>query len=184
MGQELTGKKIAILAEDLYEDTELWYPYYRLLEAGAEVKIVGSGGAESFKSKHALPVVPDLSIDRTSAAEFDAVVIPGGYSPDLMRRKPAMVEFVREMDKAGKPVAAICHAGWMLISAGIVKGRRATAFFSIKADIGGAGAPCRDEAGVVGGELITSPPPADLPQFVPAILEAPAGTRSRSGAAV
>jgi len=122
MGQELTGKKIAILAEDLYEDTELWYPYYRLLEAGAEVKIVGSGRAESFKSKHDLPVVPDLSIDRTSAAEFDAVVIPGGYSPDLMRRKPAMVEFVREMDKAGKPVAAICHAGWMLISAGIVNG--------------------------------------------------------------
>src|SRR2546425_11222094 len=138
MGQELTGKKIAILAEDLYEDTELWYPYYRLLEAGAEVKIVGSGRAESFKSKHDLPVVPDLSIDRTSAAEFDAVVIPGGYSPDLMRRKPAMVEFVREMDEAGKPVAAICHAGWMLISAGVGKGGRAPAFFSIKGDNGAA----------------------------------------------
>src|SRR2546427_8735701 len=129
MGQELTGKKIAILAEDLYEDTELWYPYYRLLEAGAEVKIVGSGRAESFKSKHDLPVVPDLSIDRTSAAEFDAVVIPGGYSPDLMRRKPAMVEFVREMDKAGKPVAAIFHAGWMVISEGTSKGPRRTSFF-------------------------------------------------------
>src|SRR2546428_1817382 len=170
MGQDLTGKKIAILAEDLYEDTELWYPYYRLLEAGAEVKIVGSGGAESFKSKHALPVVPDLSIDRTSAAEFDAVVIPGGYSPDLMRRKPAMVEFVREMDKAGKPVAAICHAGWMLISAGIVKGRRATAFFSIKDDMVAAGAPYEEEAVVVDGKLVTSRRSAGLPHIVPSLI--------------
>ena len=178
MGQEMAGKKIAILAEDLYEDNELWYPYYRLLEAGAEVKIVGSGRAESFKSKHDFPVVPDLSIDKTSAAEFDAVVIPGGYSPDLMRRKPAMVDFVREMDKAGKPVAAICHAGWMLVSAGIVKGRRATSFFSIKDDMVAAGARYEDEAVVVDGNLITSRRPADLPKFVPAIIDALARTRS------
>jgi protease I len=180
MGQELTGKKVAILAEDLYEDTELWYPYYRLLEAGAEVKIVGSGRAESFKSKHDFPVVADLSIEKTSAAEFDAVVIPGGYSPDLMRRKPAMVDFVREMDKAGKPVAAICHAGWMLVSAGIVKGRRATSFFSIKDDMVAAGARYEDEAVVVDGNLITSRRPADLPKFVPAIIDALVRTRSRA----
>lgn len=98
MSQEMAGKRIAILAEELYEDIELWYPYYRLLEAGAEVKIIGSGRAESFMSKHGYPVVPDLSIDDTSAADFDGVVIPGGYSPDLMRRKPAMVAFVRDMD--------------------------------------------------------------------------------------
>src|SRR4051812_27666475 len=91
MGQELAGKRIAILAEDQYEDTELWYPYYRILEAGAEVTIVGSGRAESFTSKHGYPVRPDLSVDTARADEFDAVVIPGGYSPDLMRREPAMV---------------------------------------------------------------------------------------------
>ena len=172
MAKEMAGKKIAILVEDLYEDMELWYPYYRLLEAGADVKIIGSGRAESFKSKHGYPAVPDLSIDKTSAAEFDGVVIPGGYSPDLMRRKPAMVDFVREMDKAGKPVAAICHAGWMLISAGIVKDRRATCFFSIKDDLVAAGARYEDEAVVIDGNLITSRRPADLPQFVPALIEA------------
>ncbi len=178
MSQEMAGKRVAILAEDLYEDLELWYPYYRLLEAGAHVKIVGSGRAESFKSKHGYPVTPDVSIDSTSASEFDAVVIPGGYSPDQMRRKPAMVEFVRAMDKAGKPVAAICHAGWMLISAGIVKGRRATSFFSIKDDMVAAGARFEDEAVVIDGNLITSRSPKDLPQFVPAIIEV--STRARA----
>jgi protease I len=178
MSEELAGKKVAILAEELYEDSELWYPYYRLLEAGAQVKIVGSGRAETFKSKHGFPVTPDISIDAASAGEFDAVVIPGGYSPDHMRRKPAMVEFVRAMDKAGKPVAAICHAGWMLVSAGIVKGRRATSFFSIKDDLVAAGARFVDEAVVVDGNLITSRSPKDLPQFLPAIIDALAKTRA------
>ncbi len=178
MSQEMVGKRVAILAEELYEDLELWYPYYRLMEAGAEVKIVGSGRAESFNSKHGYLVTPDLSIDSITASEFDAVVIPGGYSPDHMRRKPAMVEFVRAMDSAGKPVAAICHAGWMLISAGIVKGRRATCFFSIKDDLIAAGARYLDEAVVVDRNLITSRSPKDLPQFVPAIIEAFARARA------
>jgi protease I len=178
MSQELAGKKIAIFAEDLYEDMELWYPYYRLLEAGADVKIVGSGRAESFKSKHGYPVVPDVAIDAVRAADFDAVIIPGGYSPDQMRRKPSMVAFVRDMDQAGKPVAAICHAGWMLISAGIIKGRRATSFFSIKDDMVAAGARFVDEAVVVDGNLITSRSPKDLPQFVPAIIDALVRTRA------
>lgn len=178
MSEDIAGKKVAILAEELYEDMELWYPYYRLKEAGADVKIVGSGRADSFKSKHGYPVVPDVAIDDTSAAKFDAVVIPGGYSPDHMRRKPAMVDFVREMDRAGKPVAAICHAGWMLVSAGIVKGRRATCFFSIKDDLVAAGARYADEAVVVDGNLITSRNPADLPRFVPALIDALSRTRA------
>ena len=178
MSAELAGKRVAILAEELYEDPELWYPYYRLLEAGAEVKIVGSGRAETFKSKHGYPVTPDLSIDKTLPENFDAVIIPGGYSPDHMRRKPAMVDLVREMDRAGKPVAAICHAGWMLVSAGIVKGRRATSFFSIKDDLVAAGARYVDEAVVVDGNLITSRSPKDLPFFLPAIIEALARARA------
>ena len=178
MTHELNGKRVAIFAEELYEDLELWYPYYRLLEAGAEVKVVGSGRADSFNSKHGYPVVPDMSIEDAKVGHFDALVIPGGYSPDHMRRKPAMVAFVREMDKAGKPVAAICHAGWMLISAGIVKGRRATSFFSIRDDMVAAGASYIDEAVVVDGNLITSRSPKDLPLFVPAIIEALARTRA------
>ena len=128
---ELEGRKVAILAEDLYEDLELWYPYYRLKEAGADVKVIGSGRAESFASKHGYPVKPDLTADQARTADFDAVIIPGGYSPDLMRRKPAMVTFVKEMDAAGKTVASICHAGWMLVSASVLKGRQATGFMSI-----------------------------------------------------
>jgi protease I len=168
---ELEGRNVAILAEDLYEDPELWYPYYRLKEAGADVKLVGSGRAEKFHSKHGYPVTPDLNADQARVADFDAVVIPGGYSPDLMRRNPNMVAFVKDMDAAGKPVAAICHAGWMLVSAGILKGRQATGFKSIKDDMVAAGADYRDEAVVVDGNLITSRFPADLPQFCRAIIE-------------
>ena len=168
---ELEGKRVAVLAEDQYEDLELWYPYYRLKEAGAEVKVVGSGRAETFTSKHGYPVKPDLAADGARAGDFDAVIIPGGYSPDLMRRKPAMVAFVRDMDASGKTVAAICHAGWMLVSAGILKGRKATGFMSVKDDMVAAGADYRDEPVVVDGNLITSRFPADLPHFCRAIIQ-------------
>lgn len=171
MSDELAGKKVAILVEDLYEDTELWYPYYRLLEAGAEVKLVGSGRLASFMSKHALPAAADVSIDEVTADDFDGVVIPGGYSPDWMRRKRAMVDFVREMDNTGKPVGAICHGGWMLVSAGILKGRRATCFSSIKDDLVAAGVIYVDEPVVIDRNLVTSRFPADLPRFAPAVIE-------------
>jgi protease I len=167
---ELQGKTIAILAEDLYEDLELWYPFYRFKEAGAMVKVVGSGRSQTHNSKHGYPVTPDLTAEEARVADFDAVVIPGGYSPDLMRRKPEMVAFVRDMDKAGKTVAAICHAGWMLVSADIVKGRQATCFFSIKDDLVAAGARYVDEAVVVDRNLVTSRRPADLPDFCKAII--------------
>ncbi|MGH7903139.1 MAG: type 1 glutamine amidotransferase domain-containing protein [Candidatus Dormibacteraceae bacterium] len=170
---KLEGIRVAILAEDLYEDLELWYPYYRLKEAGADVKVVGSGRAPAFNSKHGYPVTADLGADGARAGDFDAVVIPGGYSPDLMRRKPEMVAFVKEMDSSGKTVAAICHAGWMLVSAGILRGRRATCFFSVKDDVIAAGAEyVSDEPVVVDGNLITSRSPADLPFFCKAIIGA------------
>ena len=167
----LEGKRVAVLAEDQYEDLELWYPYYRFKEAGAEVKIVGSGRAASFSSKHGYPARPDLNVGDARVEDFDAVIIPGGYSPDLMRRSADMVGFVRDMDAAGKPVAAICHAGWMLVSAGIVKGRRATCFFSIRDDLVAAGAQYVDAPVVVDRNLVTSRMPADLPDFCRALLE-------------
>ncbi len=169
---KLDGKRIAILAENLYQEMELWVPYYRLKEEGAEVKVVGAGGSKSYASKHGYPVNVDAQADQVRAVEFDAVVVPGGYAPDLMRRHPAMVALVREAAQQGKVVAAICHAGWMLVSAGILKGRKATSFFSIKDDLVAAGADWKDAEVVVDGNLITSRKPDDLPAFCRAIVQA------------
>jgi protease I len=169
---KLQGKRVAILAENMYQEMELWVPYYRLREEGAEVKVVGAGGARSYTSKHGYPVNVDVQADQVRAVEFDAVIVPGGYAPDMMRRHPAMVALVREATQQGKVVAAICHAGWMLVSAGILKGRRATSFFSIKDDLVAAGADWQDAEVVVDGNLITSRNPNDLPAFCRAIVGA------------
>jgi protease I len=170
------GKRVAILAENLYQEMELWVPYYRLKEEGADVKVVGAGGATSYASKHGYPVTVDVQADAVSAVEFDAVVVPGGYAPDMMRRHDAMVRLVREAAQHGKLVAAICHAGWMLASAGVVKGRTVTSFFSIKDDMVNAGGRWVDQEVVVDGNLITSRRPDDLPAFCREIAKALAKT--------
>ncbi|PYN63708.1 MAG: protease [Candidatus Rokuibacteriota bacterium] len=169
---KLAGKRIAILAENMYQEMELWVPYYRFKEEGAEVKVVGADGAKAYTSKHGYPVNVDVQADQVKAVEFDAVVVPGGYAPDLMRRHPAMVALVREAAQQGKVVAAICHAGWMLVSAGVLKGRKATSFFSIKDDLVAAGANWVDQEVVVDGNLITSRRPDDLPAFCRALVAA------------
>jgi protease I len=161
----LEGKRIAILAENMYQEMELWVPYYRLKEEGADVKVIGAGGAKSYTSKHGYPVNVDAQADQVTAHEFDAVVVPGGYAPDMMRRHEPMVRLVRDAVQQGKVVAAICHAGWMLVSAGILKGKKATSFFSIKDDLVAAGANWTDAEVVVDGNLITSRRPDDLPAF-------------------
>ena len=169
---ELKGKKVIVLAENMYNEHELWYPYFRLQEAGAEVTLVGSGSAKTYLSKHELPVDVDKSADEVNVADYDGVVIPGGYSPDLMRRYPAMVKIVKDLFNAGKPVAAICHAGWMLTSADVVKGKKVTSFFAIKDDLIHAGGNWVDEEVVVDGNLITSRMPSDLPAFMRAVIAA------------
>lgn len=168
---QLDGKRVAVLAEDVYEDLELWYPYYRLKEAGADVVILGTGN-DAYESKHGYPVHPDSAVDDVTADDFDAVVIPGGYSPDKMRRHPPMVDFVRDMDDAGKIVAFICHAGWLPVSAGIVDGRTVTSFFSIKDDMVNAGAEWVDREVVRDGNLISSRTPDDLPAFCRTLIGA------------
>lgn len=180
---ELQGKRVAILAEQLYEDQELWYPLYRLREAGAEVFVVGSGTAEEYTSKHGYPVKVDAEADTVNASQFDAVIIPGGYAPDHMRRSPAMIRLVREAYEQGKIVAAICHAGWMLASAGIIRGKTLTGFKSIKDDLVNAGANYVDREVVRDGNLITSRFPADLPAFMREIIKALAETREPAAAA-
>jgi len=164
------SKKVAILAEDDYEDLELWYPFYRLKEEGHSVTVVGSGHDTVFRSKHGYEVRADIAITEAEASDFDAVVIPGGYAPDKLRRYPAVNEFVKAMDSQGKVVAAICHAGSVLVSANILKGRKMTCFVSIRDDVMNAGARYKDEPVVVDGNLITSRYPADLPYFMKAIL--------------
>jgi len=167
----LRGRRVAILVEDLYQDQEVWYPYYRLKEAGAEVTVVGTGKPE-YKSKHGYPITAQASAEEVSAGQFDAVIIPGGYAPDLLRRDPAVVRFVQEANRQGKVIGAICHAGWVLCSAGLLRGKTVTCFSAIKDDVVNAGATYVDREVVRDGALITSRKPDDLPAFVRTIIEA------------
>lgn len=169
---DLQGKRIAVLVADLYQEMEVWYPLLRFREDGAETLAVGAKAGETYSSKKGYPVVADKSIAEVSARDFDAVVIPGGWAPDTLRQDARMVNFVREMDKAGRVVAAICHAGWLLCSADIVRGRKATCFQAIKDDMIHAGAQYVDEEVVVDGNLITSRMPTDLPAFCREIAKA------------
>ncbi len=167
----LKGKKIAVLVERDYQDLEVWYPALRLREEGAEVLFVGTGAAE-YKGKFGYPAAADVSVEKVKAADFDAVVVPGGWAPDFLRRHEPVLRFVRDMDKAGKVVAAICHAGWVLASAGVLKGRTVTCFSAIKDDVKNAGADYVDRETVVDKNLITARKPEDLPAFCRAILAA------------
>lgn len=157
-------KRIAVLVEDQYQVLEVWYPYLRFKEEGLAAVLVGTGKKE-YKSKEGYPAAEELTIKAVLADDFDAVVIPGGYAPDILRRYEEVNKFVREMFQKGKIVAAICHGGWVLVSAGILKGRNVTGFSAIKDDLINAGARYLDKEVVVDENLITSRNPYDLPAF-------------------
>jgi protease I len=169
---ELSGKCIAVLAEDNYQELELWYPLLRLKEAGAEVKVIGREKGMIHTSKHGYEVTVDIAASEARSQDYDAIVIPGGYAPDLMRRNAAMTGLVRDMYNQGKVVAAICHAAWMLASADVIRGKRLTSFYSIKDDMVNAGANWIDEPVIRDGNLITSRIPSDLPFFCREIISA------------
>jgi protease I len=171
MNTELKNMKIAILAEDQYEDLELWYPLLRMQEAGAEVLVVGMPDLRTYESKHGYPVNVSALASDVSPDDFDAVIIPGGYAPDKMRRHQAMLDLVRGVFEQGKTVAMICHAGWVGISAGIVDGKQLTSTSAIRDDLVNAGAEWIDEEVVQDGNLITSRGPKDLPAFCRTIIE-------------
>lgn len=174
----LSGKHAVVLAENLYNELELWYPLLRLRGTGMTVQVVGTGSASTYTSKHGLPVQVDTTADQIKAKDVDVVVIPGGYAPDMMRRYPAVLQLVRDAFNGGKVVAAICHAGWVLASAGILKGRTATSVAAIKDDMTNAGAKWVDQEVVQDGKLITSRTPADLPAFTDAIIAALGGVEA------
>ena len=177
---DLTGKTIYILATDGFEQSELTVPLEKLRGMGATVHVVAPGGADSIKGwdetdwGESVPV--DLDLAKAGPGDADALVLPGGQiNPDKLRAEEAAVALIRGFAEAGKPVAAICHAPWLLIEAGLASGRRMTSFASIRTDLRNAGAEVVDEAPVVDGNIITARNPDDLPAFVEAIAEAVAG---------
>jgi protease I len=169
----LEGKRIAILAEEDFEDSELVEPLRAMKNAGARVIIVGSGTQQSYKGKRgSATITADVTADKVKAEDFDAIIVPGGYAPDKMRLHQSMIDLVRKAHDLGKVVAAVCHGPQLLISAGVVRGRRVTSWPSVAVDLQNAGANWVDEPVVQDGNLITSRKPADLPRFNKAIVEA------------
>jgi protease I len=168
----LNGTRIALFIEDEYQILEGWYPRIRLAGAGADVTVVGSGTKTTYDSKEHYPMTADKAASEVSADDFDAVVVPGGFAPDNMRLHPEMAALVRDMFRAGKLVTSICHGGWILVSAGAVRGKRITGYLPIKDDVVNAGGTWVDGQAVVqDGNVITSRNPDDLAPFCDAIIE-------------
>ena len=171
----MQSKNVGILAEDDYQTLEVWYPIYRLREAGHKPIVIGTGSKTLYKSKDGYPVTVDRAAGSVASSDLDAILIPGGWAPDRLRQSAAVVGLVRQMYSEGKPVASICHGGWLLVSAGICRGRRVTSFVAIKDDLIAAGAQWVDEECVIDGNLITARKPDDLPAFTRALIDALAG---------
>ena len=167
----LHGKRVAVLVEQQYQEMEVWYPVYRLREAGCVVELVGPEAGKTYASKLGYPAKATLSAKDASAADFAAVVIPGGFSPDYIRRSEPMLKLVRDALAQNKPVAAICHGPWVLCSTTGLKGRKVTCFHSIKDDVTNAGGTYVDQEVCIDGNVITSRTPEDLPAFMIALME-------------
>jgi protease I len=168
---ELKGKRVAILIDTLYQEMEVWYPFFRLQESLIEVFFVAAESGKTYNSKHGYPARSALSYEQAKTREYHGVIIPGGYAPDHIRRYTKATQFVRDMNSEGKLVASICHGPWVLCSAGILKGRRATSFCAIKDDVVNAGAIYEDSEVVVDWNLVTSRKPEDLPAFCRACIQ-------------
>ncbi|MGM0364993.1 MAG: type 1 glutamine amidotransferase domain-containing protein [Actinomycetota bacterium] len=162
--------KVLILIEDLFEDSELIYPYYRMKEEGYEVKIAAPVAGKEYKGKKGMVLRSDISASEVNAEDIFAVIVPGGYAPDKMRRDPTMVGLVKRMFMDCKVVAAICHGGWMLAEADVIKDRKVTGAASISTDLKNAGGQFIDREVVVDDNIITSRGPKDLPAFCRAII--------------
>ncbi|WP_306980045.1 type 1 glutamine amidotransferase domain-containing protein [Alkalicoccobacillus murimartini] len=161
----LKDKKVLAVVDEEFEDLELWYPILRLQEEGATVDLAGEKENHTYIGKYGVPATAKYSYEQVEAADYDAILVPGGWAPDKLRRFPKLLDIVREMDKDQKPIGQICHAGWVLISAGILKGKKVTSTPGIRDDMENAGAEWFDEAVVVDGHIISSRRPPDLPPY-------------------
>lgn len=175
----LAGTRMLAFTGDIYEDLELWYPKLRLIEAGCEVVVAGPKAGENYAGKNGYPCVSDAAIDDCQADEFDALLVPGGFMPDKLRRDPKVLQIVQDFDEARKPIAAICHGGWIPISANVYRGVRVTGSPGIKDDLINAGGIYEDAAVVVDGHHVSSRRPDDLPDFCRALIDLM--MRKRSG---
>jgi len=169
--EPLAGKRAAVMIGPLFEDAEAIYPYYRLQEAGASVELIGNEGGTSLSGKQGVELTTDRAAADLNAEDLDILVVAGGFGPDKLRTNDGVKALVRGMDELGKPVAFICHAGWVPISAGIVEGRRVTSVPAIADDLRNAGARWKDSEVVVDGNLVSSRRPPDLPAFMRALIE-------------
>ena len=167
----LEDKKLLMFVGDIYEDLELWYPKLRLIEAGAGVCVAGAKANVKYDGKNGYPCVSDAAISDVQASEFDGLVVPGGFMPDKLRRDPKVLQLVCDFDAAGKLVAAVCHGGWIPISAGVYRGVKVTGSPGIKDDLINAGAVWEDKAVVVDRHFVSSRKPDDLPDFCKGILQ-------------
>ncbi|MSP59879.1 MAG: type 1 glutamine amidotransferase [Myxococcales bacterium] len=170
------AQTILMLVGPEYEDLEVWYPKLRLEEAGYLVKLAGMGETE-YRGKHGYPCPVDGRVADFPASGLAGIIAPGGWAPDKLRRDREVLDRVREVDAAGKMVATICHGPWVLISAGIVRGRRLTSTVGIRDDVVNAGAEWVDEPAVIDRNLVSARVPKDLPAFGVAMLKVLAGQR-------
>lgn len=164
--------RVCIFVEQQYQELEVWYPAYRLREAGCQVALVGPEAGGVYPSKLGYPAKADRGIRDVRPGDFDVLIIPGGFAPDFMRRSEAMIQFARSMVEGNKIIAAICHGPWLLCSTSGLKGKKATCFFAIKDDVINAGASYVEGEVVRDGNLITARKPDDLPAFMRTILAA------------
>ncbi len=162
---------ILALVDELYEDMELWYPKYRMEEAGFKVILAAAEAKKLYHGKHGYPCTSEAAFQDVSQKDFTGILIPGGYAPDRLRRIPKVLDLVKNADAEGKMIAFICHAGWVPISAKILNNRKVTSFFAIRDDMENAGAKWVDAPVVVDKNLITSRTPVDLPAFGKAIVD-------------
>jgi protease I len=169
---DLKQARVAVLVEQQYQEMEVWYPVYRLREAGCKVVLVGPEAGATYPSKLGYPAKSDKAAKDVNADDFDALVIPGGFAPDFLRRHEAVIKLVRHLNEQGKPIAAICHGPWVLCSTPALRGKKATCFFAIKDDVVNAGANYVDAEVIRDGNIITSRKPDDLPAFTVALIQA------------
>ncbi|WP_314584283.1 type 1 glutamine amidotransferase domain-containing protein [Paenibacillus terrigena] len=171
----LSGKKVIALVDEEFEDLELWYPIYRVREEGAIVHLVGPEKGKKYIGKYGVPAEAEFAFDEVNSADYDGILVPGGWAPDKLRRYEKVISLVREMDADGKPIGQICHAGWVLISAKILQGRTVTSTPGIRDDMENAGSTWVDEAVVVDGHIVSARRPPDLPPYGKAFCDLLAG---------